>query len=266
MSHQAKKRFGQNFLKDKNLLKKIVDKAEIKDQYVIEIGPGQGALTVFLAQSAKHVTAYEIDYSLESILNPIERAYDNLNIIYQDFLKIDLSELTQEYHVVANVPYYITTPILFKLLESRRILSATMMIQKEVCDRIMATPKDKQYNALSIIIQSMADVKKVMDVKRQLFFPVPNVDSAVIRLKMHTVPKLSEEGITLVKAAFQQKRKTLVNNWHQAYGVEKSLLEQFLIAQHVDPNIRAEHLTLDDFIKLNKVWIFGSKQTETKTV
>jgi 16S rRNA (adenine1518-N6/adenine1519-N6)-dimethyltransferase len=263
LSHQAKKRFGQNFLKDKNLLKKIVDKAEIKDQFVIEIGPGQGALTGFLAQAAKHVKAYEIDYSLEPILSAIQKEYDNLEIIYQDFLKIDLNQLSKPHHVVANVPYYITTPILFKLLESNNIASATMMIQKEVCDRIMATPKDKQYNALSIIVQSMAEVKKVMDVKRQLFYPVPNVDSAVIRLKMYDVPKLNAKGIILVKAAFQQKRKTLVNNLHQAYGIEKPLLEQFLIDQKIDPNIRAEDLTLDDFIKLNDVWAF--KNTSLKT-
>lgn len=256
MSHQAKKRFGQNFLKDKNLLKKIVDKAEIKDQMVIEIGPGQGALTGFLAQSAKQVIAYEIDYSLKPILEVIEKAHDNLKIYYQDFLETDLSQLDHDYHVVANVPYYITTPILFKLLESNHILSATMMIQKEVCERILATPKDKQYNALSIIVKSMADVKKVMDVKRQLFFPVPKVDSAVIRLAMYKTPKLDKKGIELVKAAFQQKRKTLVNNWHQAYGVKKSTLAQFLSDNQMDPNIRAEHLTLDEFIKINNLWTF----------
>lgn len=256
MSHQAKKRFGQNFLKDKNLLKKIVDKAEIKDQNVIEIGPGQGALTDFLAQSAKSVVAYEIDYSLKPILAPLEKTYNNLKVVYEDFLTIDLSEINTPTHVVANVPYYITTPILFKLLEAKTIVSATMMIQREVCDRILAKPGEKAYNALSIIVQSRADVKKVMDVKRQLFYPVPNVDSAVIRLEMYEMPKLDMKGIQLVKHAFQQKRKTLVNNWHQAYHISKQDLETFLISQGFNPNIRAENVSLKEFVKLNSAWVF----------
>ena len=256
MSHQAKKRFGQNFLKDKNLLKKIVDKAEIKDQNVIEIGPGQGALTDFLAQSAKSVVAYEIDYSLKPILAPLEKTYNNLKVVYEDFLTIDLSEINTPTHVVANVPYYITTPILFKLLEAKTIVSATMMIQREVCDRILAKPGEKAYNALSIIVQSRADVKKVMDVKRQLFYPVPNVDSAVIRLEMYEMPKLDMKGIQLVKHAFQQKRKTLVNNWHQAYHISKQDLETFLISQGFNPNIRAENVSLMEFVKLNSAWVF----------
>jgi 16S rRNA (adenine1518-N6/adenine1519-N6)-dimethyltransferase len=261
VNHQAKKRFGQNFLRDKNLLIKIVKESNIIDKHVIEVGPGQGALTTFLAMQAKDVIAFEIDESLKPILSDIEVKYPNLNIIYQDFLTTDLSSYETDLHVVANVPYYITTPILFKLLENKNIKTASLMIQKEVCDRLLATPDHKQYNALSIILQYHAEAYKMMDVKRHMFYPVPNVDSAVIRIIKRNTPLLDVEQeklfLSLVKEAFRQKRKTLVNNWHQAFNISKSELETFLINLEINPHVRAESLTKEDFIKIIGAWTYA---------
>ena len=260
MDHQAKKRFGQNFLRDKNLLMKIVKESNIADKHVIEVGPGQGALTTFLAMQARDVTAFEIDETLQPILNEIEHKYPNLKVIYQDFLNTDLSHFPTDLHVVANVPYYITTPILFKLLESENIKTASLMIQKEVCERLLATPNHKQYNALSIILQYHADAHKMMDVKRHMFYPVPNVDSAVIRIVKRNKPLLNNDKetlfLSLVKEAFRQKRKTLVNNWHQAFNIPKIELESFLSNLEINPHARAESLTKEDFIKIVGVWSY----------
>lgn len=258
MNHQAKKKFGQNFLRDKNLLMKIVRESNIANQFVIEVGPGQGALTTFLASSAKKVIAYEIDETLKPILNELENQYDNLSVIYQDFLDADLSIYSEDLHVVANVPYYITTPILFKLLETKNIKTASLMIQKEVCERLLAVPNSKQYNALSIILQYHAEASKMMDVKRHMFFPVPNVDSAVIRIvkrKESLIDSGKEElFIRMVKEAFTQKRKTLVNNWHQGFSIPKESLESFLIDNGYRTDVRAEALSIKDFIKLVGMW------------
>jgi len=258
VNHQAKKKFGQNFLRDKNLLMKIVRDSNIENKHVIEVGPGQGALTTFLALVATDVTAYEIDTSLKPILDDIERQHQNLTVIYQDFLETDLTQSKDDLHVVANVPYYITTPILFKILETPSIRTASLMIQKEVCDRLLASPDSKQYNALSIILQYYAKVHKMMDVKRQMFYPIPNVDSAVIRIEKRDIPLIEPEKeqlfIHLVKEAFRQKRKTLVNNWYEAFHKPKVEIEQFLINQGFLPNVRAEALSKEDFIRLTKVW------------
>jgi len=258
VNHQAKKKFGQNFLRDKNLLMKIVRESNIENKHVLEVGPGQGALTSFLAAKAIDVVAYEIDESLKPILDTLTKEFPNLSIKYEDFLEANLSIYKDDLHVVANVPYYITTPILFRILETKKILTASLMIQKEVCDRLLATPSNKEYNALSIILQYHAEVSKMMDVKRHMFYPVPNVDSAVIRIVKRTVPLLDEAKevlfISLVKEAFRQKRKTLVNNWFEAFSVPKEKLISFLEQNGYSKDVRAEALTKEDFIKLTKVW------------
>lgn len=258
MQHQAKKKFGQNFLRDKNLLMKIVRESNIIDKYVIEVGPGQGALTSYLAEQAKQVFAYEIDTSLAQILDQLVERHANLKIVYGDFLEADLSIYPHDLHVVANVPYYITTPILFKLLESKNIKTASLMIQKEVCDRLLATPSSKDYNALSVILQFQAHASKMMDVKRHLFYPVPNVDSAVIRIEKRSQPLIDEALIPFfihfVKGAFKQKRKTLVNNLFEALNVPKKDIEAFLVNYHIDIQTRAEALSLDTFLMLVKEW------------
>lgn len=257
MNHQPKKKFGQNFLRDKNLLQKIVRDSYIEHKHVIEIGPGQGALTSFLAEKASSVIAYEIDESLKPILNELAIKHDNLKVIYNDFLEVELDD-DKEYHVVANIPYNITSPILFKILEAHQIRTASIMIQKEVSDRLLAKPGTKEYNALSILLQIEAKVFKIVDVKRQMFYPVPNVDSAVIRIEKFSQPIISEDLMPclrkMVKEAFRQKRKTLVNNWHEAFNIEKRALIDFLIQQDVDPYARAESLSIDVFIKLREAW------------
>lgn len=260
MNHQAKKKYGQNFLRDKNLLLKIVRESKIEDRCVIEVGPGQGALTSFLAERAREVMAYEIDPSLAPYLNPIVAKYPHVTILYEDFLEADLSILNKEYHVVANVPYYITTPIIFKLLENTHIKTASLMIQKEVCDRLVATPESKDYNALSVILQYHAHVYKLMDVKRHLFYPVPHVDSAVIRIEKRGKPLLNsldeKRFLTFVKHAFKQKRKTLINNLHEGYQTPKDEIIEYLSRLNYASDIRAEKLSLDDFIKLAKEWSY----------
>lgn len=260
MQHHAKKRFGQNFLRDKNLLKKIVNDSHIKDKDVVEVGPGQGALTSFLAEQAKSLTCFEIDTSLKEILDPIENAYPNLKVIYADFMIADLGSLPDELHVVANVPYYITTPIIFKLLETKTVRTASLMIQKEVCDRLIAKPGSKAYNHLSVVISYFAHVYKMMDVKRHMFYPVPNVDSAVIRIeKRDKLPLNGDEEkvfLHIVKSAFKQKRKTLVNNWHEAYLTPKEDIQKFLKSFNLDVNIRAEKITINEFIEFAKVWSY----------
>jgi len=258
LQHQAKKRFGQNFLRDKNLLKKIVNESKIKDKDVIEVGPGQGALTSFLAEQAKSVTCFEIDKSLKTILNPIENTYENLHIIYEDFMEQDLSTYGDDLHVVANVPYYITTPIIFKLLETKQIKTASLMIQKEVCDRLVSKPGSKTYNNLSVILQYHTVIYKMLDVKRHMFHPKPNVDSAVVRIEKREQPFLDETKekifVNIVKTAFKQKRKTLTNNWFEAYRIPKEEMHSFLISLGLDPNIRAEKISLETFIEIAKVW------------
>ncbi len=259
MNHYPKKKFGQNFLRDKNLLEKIVIKSHIEGKNVIEIGPGQGALTQFLAQYAKHLTAYEIDEQLKPFLLQYD-AKDNVDIKYEDFIKVDLPE--GDFHVVANLPYYITTPILFKLLETNSIKTASLMIQKEVCDRLLATPNQKAYNAISIIVQYYAKAYRMMNVNRKLFFPVPRVDSAVLRIEKYDKRILNGESektfFVIVKAAFKQKRKTLANNLHQVMGIEKDEVIKFLEAQGLTDKIRAEQIDMNTFIKLAEVWPYDN--------
>jgi 16S rRNA (adenine1518-N6/adenine1519-N6)-dimethyltransferase len=260
MQHQAKKRYGQNFLRDKNLLKKIVNESHILNKHVIEVGPGQGALTSFLAQQAHKVVCFEIDTSLKPILDPIEAQYSNLEIIYEDFMTADLTDLKDDLHVVANVPYYITTPIIFKLIETPQIKTASLMIQKEVCERLIAKPGTKSYNNLSVVMAYYAHVYKMMDVKRHMFVPQPNVDSAVIRIEKRDKPLLNPKEekifISIVRTAFKQKRKTLVNNWFEAYDITKEELINFLKSFGINENIRAEKITIDQFMDLAGAWTY----------
>jgi 16S rRNA (adenine1518-N6/adenine1519-N6)-dimethyltransferase len=258
VNHQAKKKYGQNFLRDKNLLMKMVRLSDITNKHVLEVGPGQGALTSFLAELAQDIVCYEIDISLKPILDVLEEQYPNLRVIYEDFMEADLSEYTEDLHVVANVPYYITTPILFKILETKSIKTASLMIQKEVLERLLAKPGSKSYNALSIVLQYHADASKMMDVKRHMFHPIPNVDSAVIRLVKRTSGLIEQDHealfLKIVKEAFRQKRKTLLNNLHEGFDIPKVQLEAFLIEQGYRADVRAEQLSIDDFIKLARMW------------
>lgn len=265
-TNRPKKKFGQNFLQSDQILKKIIFESGVTlEDDVIEIGPGRGALTKYLVKASKSLTAFEIDTTLEGYLRPLEGLNPNFKVIYKDILEIDLDdyiekEIQKPVKVIANIPYYITSPIIFKLLESKWVTEATLLIQKEVADRLIADEKSGDYGALSVIINYQADVKKLIQVKRTAFYPVPNVDSTVIKITKHRRYQdlIQDEAQfkELVKAAFTQKRKTLVNNLVGLTDLSKEALLEKL--QKINPKYhtftRAEGLSINDFIELSNGW------------
>ncbi|MFC3931503.1 16S rRNA (adenine(1518)-N(6)/adenine(1519)-N(6))-dimethyltransferase RsmA [Streptococcus dentapri] len=262
-----KKSFGQNFLTDTNILQKIVDTAEIdQNANVIEIGPGIGALTEFLAESAAEVMAFEIDDRLIPILADTLRDFDNVKIVNEDILKSDLQTRIKDFanpdlpiKVVANLPYYITTPILMHLIESKILFSEfVVMMQREVADRISAEPNTKAYGSLSIAVQYYMEAKVAFIVPRTVFVPAPNVDSAILKMVRRDQPlvKVQDEDFffDITKAAFVHRRKTLWNNLTNRFGKSeevKAKLEQALAAADIKPTIRGEALSITDFAKLS---------------
>lgn len=262
-----KKSLGQNFLIDTNVLNRIVDFAELTpNSGAIEIGPGIGALTEQLAKRAKKVVAFEIDQRLLPILAETLEPYPHVDIIHGDVLKEDVKaviasqfEEGQDIMVVANLPYYVTTPILFKLLEeSLPIRGIVVMMQKEVADRIAAEPGSKNYGSLSIAIQYYMVAETVMTVPRTVFVPQPNVDSAVLRLIKREKPvvEVMDEAFffQVVRASFAQRRKTLLNNLSSnvsSIPKDKDLLERTLLEIGIDPKRRGETLTIEEFAKLS---------------
>ena len=259
------KRFGQNFLIDEHVLEKIIDAAEIgKDDFVIEIGPGIGTMTQYLADRARQVLAVEIDKKLIPILQDTLKDWDNVEIVNQDILKMDLAAAAEEYNggrpvkVVANLPYYITTPIIMALFEENVPLdSITVMIQKEVAQRMQASPGTADYGALSLAVQYYAETKIAANVPRNCFMPRPNVDSTVICLKKYAVPPVSVKNeklmFGLIKASFNQRRKTLANGIKNAgflsFGREE--VEKALTDCGLPVNIRGEALSLAQFAALS---------------
>lgn len=252
-----KKSFGQNFIVDKNIIDNIIKFSLVdKDTMVIEIGPGAGSLTTALAASSKSVLCYEIDDSLKDVLSDSLNNFDNVDIIYQDFLKANVSETLKKYnydklYVIANLPYYITTPIITKIIEDKlNVDKIVIMVQKEVGDRLKAQPGSKDYNSLSIYISYYFNVKKLMDVSRNVFLPKPNVDSIVIELsKKENKYKLKNETVffKLVRDSFVQKRKTLRNNL-KAYDL--NIIETVLNKYGYDLSVRAENLSIDIFVDI----------------
>ena len=250
-----KKKFGQNFIVDKNIIHSIINKSNIdKNTLVIEIGPGAGALTIELDKVSGHVIAYEIDKTLKPILE--KQNLNNTTIIYEDFLKRNIKEDLKQYnyqktYVVANLPYYITTPIIIKLIEDKLdIDKIVVMVQKEVGNRFKAKPNTKEYNSLSIFLNYYYTVEKILDVSKNVFIPKPNVDSIVVSLtKRKTKIKVDNEQIffKLVKDAFKQKRKTLKNNLKN-YNLEK--VEEILKKHNLDLTIRAEALPTEIFAEI----------------
>ena len=247
-----KKSFGQNFLIDDNIKRKIVNAASIdKDSLIIEVGPGSGAITTSLVCFNVPVVAFEIDTRLKEELNKIQA--DNLEIIYEDFLKVDLKEKLAKYkykklHLIANLPYYITTPIITKVMEEESLDEMIIMVQKEVGDRFKAKPCTKEYNSLSVFLQYYFDIEKVCLVSRNCFIPKPKVDSIVLkftRIKKQEKLNNKEVFFKFIKDAFKQKRKNLRNNLKE-YDLVK--LENVLKELDKDLTYRAEQLTLDDFI------------------
>ena len=262
-----KKSFGQNFLTDTNILQKIVDTAEIdKNVNVIEIGPGIGALTEFLAENAAEVMAFEIDERLVPILEDTLRDHDNVKVINEDVLKADLQTRVKEFKnpnlpikVVANLPYYITTPILMHLIESKiPFAEFVVMMQKEVADRISAEPNTKAYGSLSIAVQYYMTAKVAFVVPRTVFVPAPNVDSAILKMTRREQPlvEVKDEDFffRVSKISFVHRRKTLWNNLTSHFGKSeevKTKLEQALGNANIKPSIRGEALSIPDFARLS---------------
>ncbi|MBP5279264.1 MAG: 16S rRNA (adenine(1518)-N(6)/adenine(1519)-N(6))-dimethyltransferase RsmA [Erysipelotrichaceae bacterium] len=249
---RAKKKYGQNFLIDSNVVDKIARNACDSDLTTIEIGPGLGALTEMLLKYSKDVEAYEIDKDMYEILS---RNIDDerLHVYLEDFLDSDLSKYEEKVNICANLPYYVTTPILFKIFESELdINKITVMVQKEVGDRLSAKPGSEDYGALSIEVQYLYEVKQEMNVSRKVFYPEPNVDSAIISFKpIRERNRGFEEGFfTFVKNSFRMRRKTLYNNLKDIY--EKEKIEKMFDDLNIDPNIRAQQIDLDTFMKIYK--------------
>lgn len=268
------KKYGQNFLIDGNILEKIMEASGITGQdYVLEIGPGIGTMTQYLAERAREVVAVEIDRALIPILEDTLSAYDNVTVIHQDILKVDIRQMAEERNggnpikVVANLPYYITTPILMGLLESGVPLdSITIMVQKEVAERMQVGPGTKDYGALSLAVQYYAKPEIVMQVPPSCFMPRPNVGSAVICLTRHGQPPVrvrdEQRMFALIRASFNQRRKTLVNALANAAGLElsKDAVAGALGQMGLPPTVRGEALTLEQFAILSGLLPCGVRE------
>lgn len=252
-----KKKFGQNFIIDENIINSIISKSEIdKDTLVIEIGPGAGSLTYKLACASKNVLCYEIDTTLQEVLKENISACDNVEVIYQDFLQANVLKDIKKYsykklYVVANLPYYITTPIIVKIIEDGiPVDKMVVMVQKEVGERFKALPGTKDYGSLSVFLNYYFDVRKMLDVSCNVFLPKPNVDSIVVEFKKkENVSEVIDKNLffKLIRDSFSQKRKTLRNNL-KAYDLD--VIEKILNKFGYDLSIRAEQLSLKVFVSI----------------
>ncbi len=259
------KKFGQNFLIDTHVLDKIIDASGVtEDDFVLEIGPGIGTMTQYLCERAREVVAVEIDKNLIPILSDTLKNYSNVTVINEDILKLDICKLAEEKNqgkpikVVANLPYYITTPIIMGLFESHvPIDSITIMVQKEVAERMQEGPGSKEYGALSLAVQYYARPEIVANVPPNCFMPRPNVGSAVIRLTRHEKPPVEVEDeklmFRIIRASFNQRRKTLANglNNSQEIHLPKEVIQESIVSLGVPENIRGEALSLEQFAELS---------------
>ena len=259
------KKFGQNFLIDSHVLERITEAAQLNSQdCVIEIGPGLGAMTQYLAKSAGRVIAVEIDRALIPILEETLSGHSNVEILNADIMKVDLRRLIEEKNggrpvkVVANLPYYITTPIIMRLLEEKLPLqSITIMVQKEVAQRMQAGPGSKDYGALSLAVQFYAKAQIVANVPPNCFIPRPNVDSSVIRLTLYEEPPVSAQDekrmFSIIRASFNQRRKMLINSLHNApeLAADKEAVRAALLSMGISEKARGEELTLTQFARLS---------------
>lgn len=263
------KKFGQNFLIDTHVLEKIIESAGItKDDFVLEIGPGIGTMTQYLCENAREVMAVEIDNNLIPILGETLAAYENVTVVNEDILKLDIAKVAKEHNdnkpikVVANLPYYITTPIIMGLFESHVPLeSITVMVQKEVADRMQSGPGTKDYGALSLAVQYYSKAEIVANVPPNCFMPRPNVGSAVIRLTCHEKPPVHVDDeklmFKLIRASFNQRRKTLQNGINNApdLNFNKEQVVAALDEMGLVSTIRGEALTLEQFAKLSNLLV-----------
>lgn len=260
----VKKHFGQNFLLDNNVLEKIVNSADIKENIgIVEIGPGLGFLTNYLAKKAKKMICYEIDEEMVNHLN--KQNYENVEIIHEDFLKRNIDDDFETYfpgqkiYIIANLPYYITTPILLKVLEeSKKVEKMIVMMQTEVAKRICGKPSTKDYNCLSVLIQYFTNPKILFNVKPNSFYPEPNVESSVIEIVYKE--KIEDEAYNLEyflkfnRNIFAQRRKTLLNNLIKAYNYDKEKIKQIFGENHLDISVRSEALTIKQIVKVSNAF------------
>ena len=261
------KKFGQNFLIDTHVLERIISEAGItKDDFVLEIGPGIGTMTQYLCENAREVMAVEIDDNLIPILADTLSAYDNVTVVNEDILKLDIAKVAEEHNggkpikVVANLPYYITTPIIMGLFESHVPLeSITVMVQKEVADRMQSGPGTKDYGALSLAVQFYSKAEIVANVPANCFMPRPNVDSAVIRLTRYEEPPVQVKDekmlFKIIRASFNQRRKTLQNGLNNSSELNftKDQIAAAIAEAGFSPSVRGEALTLEQFAKLTDI-------------
>ncbi|MDO5585708.1 MAG: 16S rRNA (adenine(1518)-N(6)/adenine(1519)-N(6))-dimethyltransferase RsmA [Clostridia bacterium] len=261
------KTLGQNFLIDKNVLNKIVSASELNENScVLEIGPGAGTLTRRLAETGARCTAIEIDKALLPILGETLAGFDNFNLINSDILKVDLKKLIKDefdnkpFHVIANLPYYITTPIIMQILESRLpVVSMTLMVQKEVADRMCATCGSKEYGALSVAVQYYTIPTVICRAEPHCFIPQPKVASSVVHLKVSATPTVTvsdeKKFFAIVKSSFGQRRKTLLNALSKSpyFSANKDSVRSALVQMGVDENIRGEKLSISQFAKLSEL-------------
>lgn len=256
------KKFGQNFISDGNLLSSIVSLSGVtKDDTVVEIGVGAGTLTKETAQCAKRVIGYEIDVNLKDVLSETLSGVENAEIVFRDFMKVKTEEFEDEigedYIVIANLPYYITTPVIMKFIEeAKHCKRLVIMVQEEVALRLASKEDTPEYGAITASVGIVGDAKIVKKVPRNMFYPVPNVDSAVVRIDIGA-PKYGVEDLTLyrkvVRSAFLSRRKTLVNNLMQAFGVSRSVAEEIVTGVGVDVKARGETLSVEYFARLTEV-------------
>ena len=267
-----KKQLGQNFLIDEETLFNIVNGSNIsKDDFVLEIGPGNGKLTEKLLPYPKALCIVEIDKELIPILNDKFSTYKNISIIHDDFLKMDFDIILNEFikfgfdknkdkiKVIANLPYYITGPIIFSLLENDLVSEIVIMVQKEVANRLVSPPNSRDYGVITVIANYFGEVKKLFNVPKEYFYPRPKVDSAVIKIDKYSYSYINEKYNNTdynylkhtIKIAFQQRRKTLVNSLSNQLDIGKSIIKTIIISIFNDENIRPENLSLDDYIELS---------------
>lgn len=256
------KSLGQNFLIDGNIINKIAETADLDENSgVLEIGPGFGTLTQALCSKAKKVVAIEVDKSLERV-HKETLDYDNLKIIYNDFMKVDVNKLiVEEFNgmdvkIVANLPYYITTPIIMKILEERyKISKIVVMVQKEVAQRLNSLPGSKEYGAITLAVQYRADTNIALIVPNSVFMPRPKVDSAVIEFNILKKPRIEvmDENLlfSVIKASFGQRRKTLLNGMSNNLKISKDIIKEALVNAGIDPGIRGETLSLNEFGRIS---------------
>lgn len=253
-----KKSLGQNFLIDKNFVDKIIDAADIENQNVLEIGPGIGTITYEMAKLAKKVVAIEIDQSLIPILDENLEEFDNAKVINQDILKTDLKKLVEEefngesFKVVSNLPYYITTPIIEMLITTGLPCeNMTIMVQKEVAERMVADERSKDYSSLSVFIKFYTEAKLITNLPKSVFMPQPKIDSTILNLNLRIYDENVNQDLLfkLVRAGFNKRRKTILNSMSDV--IEKDRLKEAFAKVNLAENLRSENLSLDDFIKLS---------------